>query len=148
MQHKTLFLTTLLISTAVGANPVKQDNVIVTLFTAQQYAAQQTHLANHIYYLDSVERLEERFLPNLSTDPMQAEQQVRQIIGGPEWKQFETELRAAYQGVIAGWTKGIMKIPAVLFESATETAVIYGETDVAKAIERYRADQQQRGQSQ
>lgn len=137
----------LLLSSVVEANSQNGlgGNITVTVFTGQAYPIQQPQLADHIYHLDSVERLEESFLTNLSADPKQAEQQVRQVMHTAEWKQFETKLKAAYQGVIAGWKQGIMKIPAVLFESQDETAVIYGETNVANAIERYKLDLQQRG---
>lgn len=148
MQTKSHYLLPLLLFSAVaGANSQNGlgPNINVTVFTGQVYPIQQPQLADRIYYLDGVERLEESFLTNLSTDPKQAEQQVRQVMHTTEWQQFETKLKTAYQGVIAGWKQGIMKIPAVLFESQDETAVIYGETNIANAIERYKLDLRQRG---
>ncbi|WP_245155418.1 TIGR03757 family integrating conjugative element protein [Mannheimia haemolytica] len=108
---------------------------------------QQSHLADEVYYLDSVEKLEDSFLANLSTDPVQAEQQVRQVMNTAAWTQFETKLKTAYQGVIEGWKQGVMKIPAVVFEKQNPafSSVIYGESDIGRAIERYLADQQQGG---
>lgn len=148
MQTKFHTLIPLLLFSAVaGANTQNGlgQNITVTVFTGQAYPIQQQQLADHVYHLDSVENLEESFLTNLSTNPAQAEQQVRQVMHTAEWKQFETKLKTAYQGVIAGWKQGIMKIPAVLFESQDETAVIYGETNIANAIERYKLDLRQRG---
>lgn len=147
MQTKFHYLLPLLLFSAVsGANSQNPlSDVKVKVFTSSAYPIYQSHLADAIYHLDSVEKLEDSFLPNLSSDPKQAEQQVRQLMHTEEWKQFETKLKTAYQGVIEGWKLGVMKIPAVVFEmpDPTLSSVIYGESDVGRAIERYRAMQQE-----
>ncbi|MBF0786136.1 TIGR03757 family integrating conjugative element protein [Muribacter muris] len=153
MQAKTSFYIAplLLFSVVASANPANQlADIKVKVFTSQTYPIQQSHLADVVYHLDSVEKLEESFLPNLSTDPTQAEQQVRQVMKTTEWKQFETKLKIAYQGVIEGWKQGVMKIPAVVFETSNPaySSVIYGETDVGKAIVLYRDDLLKRGNFQ
>lgn len=149
MQAKTFYyLPLLLLSAMASASPAnKPSDVTVKVFTSESYPIQQPHLTDEVYYLDSVEKLEDSFLANLSTDPVQAEQQVRQVMNTAAWTQFETKLKTAYQGVIEGWKQGVMKIPAVVFEKQNPTfsSVIYGESDVGRAIERYLADQQQGG---
>ncbi|MFU2099397.1 TIGR03757 family integrating conjugative element protein [Mannheimia haemolytica] len=149
MQAKTFYyLPLLLLSAMASASPAnKPSDVTVKVFTSESYPIQQSHLADEIYYLDSVEKLEDSFLANLSTDPVQAEQQVRQVMNTAAWTQFETKLKTAYQGVIEGWKQGVMKIPAVIFEKQNPafSSVIYGESDIGRAIERYLADQQQGG---
>ncbi|GAB1672303.1 TIGR03757 family integrating conjugative element protein [Mannheimia haemolytica] len=149
MQAKTFYyLPLLLLSAMASASPAnKPSDVTVKVFTSESYPIQQPHLADEVYYLDSVEKLEDSFLANLSTDPVQAEQQVRQVMNTAAWTQFETKLKTAYQGVIEGWKQGVMKIPAVVFEKQNPvfSSVIYGESDVGRAIERYLADQQQGG---
>ena len=151
MQVKTFYyLSLLLLSAIASANAAnKLSDVKVKVFTSGIYPIQQSHLADEVYYLDSVEKLEESFLANLSPDPIQAEQQVRQVMNTAAWTQFETKLKTAYQGVIEGWKQGVMKIPAVVFEKQDPvfSSVIYGETDIGRAIERYRADLQQRGEN-
>lgn len=152
MQAKSIYLAPLLLFSAMaGASPQHGlSGVSVKVFTQQHYPIQQAQYADAVYHLDKVENLEESFLTNLSGDPVQAEQQVRQVMNTPLWQQFETKLRTAYQDVIEGWKLGVMKIPAVVFETDNpeENAVIYGETNVAKAIELYKADLLQRRTAQ
>lgn len=145
MQTKFHYVVPLLLLPAIASsnsqNPL--SDVKVKVFTSSAYPVYQAHLAEAIYHLDGVEKLEESFLTNLSTNPKHAEQQVRQVMHTAEWKAFETKLKTAYQGVIEGWRQGVMKIPAVVFEmpDPTLSSVIYGESDVGKAIERYQAMQ-------
>lgn len=145
--RKCLAISILSLPVVTIANPAALNNVIVKVFTTQFYPIQQAQYANAVYHLDSVENLENSFLTNLPTNPQQAEQQVRQVMQTSEWRQFENRLKTAYQDVIEGWKLGVMKVPAVVFEplNPADSTVIYGETDVGRAIERYRADLQQRG---
>lgn len=150
MRIKTsCYLASLLLfpSVASANSESSLSDTIVKVFTSEAYTIQQPHLANGVYHLDSVEKLEESFLTHLPTDPIQAEQYVRQVMNTPEWKQFEGKLKTSYQDVIEGWKQGVMKIPAVVFEKSdpTRSSVIYGETDVGKAIERYLEDLKQQG---
>lgn len=134
----------ILSSITAGANPHNGlQNVTVSVFTSLYYPIQHAQLADKIYALDRVEQIEEAFQPNIPIEPQQAEQYVKQVMNTPVWQQFEQELKTAYNGVTSGWKLGVMKIPAIVFERVhpTDTAVIYGETDVAKAIEYYRSTQ-------
>lgn len=138
--HKYLALACL--SSAVCAKPLPADTTI-SVFTTQHYPIQQSELANHVYFLDAVENLEEDATKFLNEHLDIAEKQAKQWLGAQEGKVFEQQLKLAYEGVITGWKQGIMKIPAVLFErQGKDPVVIYGQTHVGKAIETYQKFQE------
>ncbi|WP_228550024.1 TIGR03757 family integrating conjugative element protein [Rodentibacter haemolyticus] len=136
MRKISLLLLTL--SQAINAYALP-SSIEVNAYTTHYYPIKNAQLAANIYYLDSVEQLEDQLSYQLSSDPQIAENQVRQKMQTMEWKRTEQSLIQSYVGVTEGWKNGITKVPAVLFTNTDtgKSAVIYGETDIARAIHRY-----------
>ncbi|MDX3903956.1 TIGR03757 family integrating conjugative element protein [Pasteurella multocida] len=123
-----------------------QPNIIV--YTTKMYPIQNSQLASQIYYLDQVENFEEEISRNLSKSPEIAEQEIRAFFNSADWKAQEQQLKDAYQGVISGWQNGIKKVPAVFFDNPESSAsVIYGTTDVKKALDEWHKWVQRQGES-
>jgi integrating conjugative element protein (TIGR03757 family) len=85
--------------------------------------------------LDLPARIEAQLTSPLSNNPDQAAAHLRERLreGGDPLQQH---LREAYQGVIDAWQLGVTRIPAVVVE---RRHVVYGEPDVARALERITA---------
>lgn len=74
-----------------------------------------------------------------STDMNSTAEQAKQWLHSEAAQSFHRNVKEAYIGVTEGWKMGVMKVPAVVFQANSgETAVIYGQTDVEKAIADYR----------
>ncbi|MGR3808215.1 TIGR03757 family integrating conjugative element protein [Pasteurella testudinis] len=117
-------------------------DVTITVYTTQQYPIQSPELAAQIYYLDAVDKLEDRFAEQfqLSNQPEIAEKQAKALLHSQEWIAHETALRQAYEGISHAWQHGIMKVPAILFSSNSGLEgnhVMYGIADLQHAIEIY-----------
>lgn len=111
-----------------------ENTPIISVYTTKHYPIENVQLANHIYYLDQAEKVEDLMSNNFSENPDIAIKQAQELFQSEEWKKYESELKAAYEGVIKGWQKGIKKVPAILFEENGKLdAVIYGHQDVGKA---------------
>lgn len=89
------------------------------------------HADRHIL-LDAAPQLEVELADGLPPDPGEAAAIVRQRL-----KQGDVDLQRrigmAYQGVADAWSLGITKVPAVVVD---RRYVVYGETDVARAVAR------------
>lgn len=83
--------------------------------------------------LDDQHHLEDRLSQELPEDPSQAVAIIQSYLSGPAGKRLQNDLAIAQQGLTDAWSLGIEKIPAVVVD---RRYVIYGETDVAKAVER------------
>jgi integrating conjugative element protein (TIGR03757 family) len=128
---KSLFLFGLLPLTVFAQG----DNPIITVYSTQDYPIIHAELASHVYLLDQVEQWENQMSQQLSANPNIAIQQAMQIFQSTAWKPAEERLKQSYQGIISGWQNGIKKVPAILFQyPGAENLVIYGETNVDKAI--------------
>ena len=81
--------------------------------------------------LDEAQRLLSDLSANLPTDPSQAAAMARQRLahGGANW---QSRMQQASQGVADAWSLGIAKVPAVVVNGRY---VVYGETDVGKALQ-------------
>ncbi len=84
-----------------------------------------------IIRLDDQQRLEELLSRQLSADPRQAEATIQRFLSSPAGKRLQNDLAQAQQGVTDAWSVGIEKIPAVVVD---RRYVVYGETDVSKAV--------------
>ncbi|MES1136222.1 TIGR03757 family integrating conjugative element protein [Mannheimia haemolytica] len=123
-----------------------QPNIIV--YTTKMYPIQNSQLASQVYYLDQVENFEEEISRNLSKSPEIAEREIRAFFNSADWKAQEEQLKDAYQGVISGWQNGIKKVPAVfLIICNPSPSVIYGMTDIQKALDEWHKWVQQHGES-
>jgi integrating conjugative element protein (TIGR03757 family) len=85
--------------------------------------------------LDAAARIETALAADLSSDPARAAAIVQQRLqdGGAA---LQRRLAEAYQGVTDAWSLSVTKIPAVVVD---RRYVIYGETDVARALARIEA---------
>jgi len=82
--------------------------------------------------LDAPARLELELASGLPSDLEQAAAVVRRRLkqGGAD---LQRRIATAYQGVTDAWSLGITKVPAIVVD---RRYVIYGETDVARAVAR------------
>ncbi|MFN3987487.1 MAG: TIGR03757 family integrating conjugative element protein [Rhodocyclaceae bacterium] len=82
--------------------------------------------------LDAPTRLEIELGSGLPSDPEQAAAVVQRHLkqGGTD---LQRRIAAAYQGVTDAWSLGITKVPAVVLD---RRYVVYGDTDVARAVAR------------
>ena len=82
--------------------------------------------------LDEAPRIEAELSANLPTNPDQATALVKRRLtqGGTD---LQRRIATAYQGVTDAWSLGITTIPAVVVD---QRYVVYGESDVARAIAR------------
>lgn len=85
--------------------------------------------ANRLIELDAPTRIETELFSRLSSDPREAQTQVRSRLGGD----VQQGLLQAYQDVTEAWRLGVDKIPAVVVGGRY---VVYGEPDVAQAVDR------------
>ena len=82
--------------------------------------------------LDAGAVLEAELATNLPTDQERASAIVRQRLkqGGTE---LQRRIGTAYQGIADAWSLGVTKVPAIVVD---RRYVVYGETDVARAVAR------------
>ena len=82
--------------------------------------------------LDEAPRIEAELSANLPTNPDQATALVKRRLtqGGTD---LQRRIATASQGVTDAWSLGITPIPAVVVD---QRYVVYGESDVARAIAR------------
>lgn len=95
-----------------------------------------------VILLDDQQRLEELLSNELPANPNLAAATIQSYLSSPAGRRLQRDLTQAQQGVTDAWSLGIEKIPAVVVD---RQYVIYGETDVTKAVERIN---QVRGSSQ
>ncbi|MDR2031238.1 MAG: TIGR03757 family integrating conjugative element protein [Azoarcus sp.] len=106
----------------------------IRVYTDHSIALQHTRGAK-IVFLDAPQHLEQALSAGLPADAGRAGVIARQRLqaGGAHLRR---EFANAWQGVTDAWRLGITKIPAVV---ADGRYVIYGESDVAKAVARIAA---------
>lgn len=82
--------------------------------------------------LDEAPRIEAELSANLPTDPDQATALVKRRLtqGGTD---LQRRIATAYQGATDAWSLGITAVPAVVVD---QRYVVYGESDVARAVAR------------
>ncbi len=111
----------------------------VSIFTIKQYPITHPQWADEIFYLDTVENLEESTATLFSKNPTVAEQQAKQWLQSEQGYQLQESLKEAYKGVIKGWQIGVMKVPAIVFENPDiEPVVIYGQSNLPAAVAQYK----------
>lgn len=86
-----------------------------------------------LIYLDEQQRLEELLSAKLPENPHQATVTAQRYLATSAGKYLQRKLALAHQGLTDAWSLGVEKIPAVVVD---RRYVIYGEPDVAKAVER------------
>ena len=82
--------------------------------------------------LDQQHHLETELSRALPSDPQQAAAIIQNRLNSPSGKRLQSDLAKAQQDLTDAWSMGIEKIPAVVVD---RRYVVYGEPDVAKALE-------------
>ena len=85
-----------------------------------------------IVLLDQQHHLETDLSRDLPPDPQLAAAIIHGRLSGPSGKRLQSDLAKAQQDITDAWSLGIEKIPAVVVD---RRYVVYGEPDVAKALE-------------
>jgi integrating conjugative element protein (TIGR03757 family) len=106
----------------------------IRVYTDHSIALQHTKGAK-IVFLDAPQRLEQELSAGFPADLGHAEAIAHKRLqtGG---SRLHHDLADAWQGVTDAWTLGVSRLPAVVVD---ERYVIYGEPDVAKAVNRIAA---------
>lgn len=124
MQHYFFTLFPFLFLTSV---PVPAQTVI---FTTARYPVENPEPGVVIQVLEDIHSLEQSLFPALSQHPEQAEQQAREQMKQPDWREQEARLTRAYQSLLDAYALGVEKVPAVVLD---ERYVVYGTTDIRVA---------------
>ena len=107
-------ITTLLLSLSCGIYAIQSlpQDMQLLVFTTQHYpiTGMQSYPVT-LYYIDSVDNLEQSPTFQLSSNPQQAEQQAHALIRSPEFKQYENQLKQAYTGLSQAFYLGVKKVP-------------------------------------
>ena len=82
--------------------------------------------------LDQQHHLETELSRALPSDPQQAAAIIQNRLNSPSGKRLQSDIGKAQQALTDAWNMGIEKIPAVVVD---RRYVVYGEPDVAKALE-------------
>ena len=85
--------------------------------------------------LDAVTNIERHLSDGLPVDPLQARIMTDQRISQIGRSQLDTELRTAYLPLGTMMVYALDRYPVIIFD---QQAVIYGVTDLAQAMNRYR----------
>ena len=89
-----------------------------------------------IYYLDAIDRLEHQLSQSLPADVTKATPLLKTRIADIGPAVFEQQLREAYQPLLLMMKFQLDRYPVIVFD---DRAVIYGMTELPKAIQRYQA---------
>ena len=85
-----------------------------------------------VVLLDRQHHLETDLSRDLPPDPQLAAAIIHGRLSSPSGKRLQSDLTKAQQDITDAWSMGIEKIPAVVVD---RRYVVYGEPDVAKALE-------------
>ena len=132
--HKLTFILLLLSSNLSYAN-----QLIVEAFYDKNTRLINVHLAERVsllttYDLSAPDRFNEKLSKGLSSDPLIAQKQAKERILA-QGSEIQSQLISAYEGSLKAMQYEITKLPAVVFNNGQQ--VIYGESDVNKAIKIY-----------
>ena len=97
------------------------------------YPGYQAELS--ILNLDSVQSIEVRLGKGLPNDEQRARSVIEERVAEIGRAQLDTQLREAYLPLGTMMAYGLDRYPVIIFD---QQAVIYGVTDLAKAIDQYR----------
>lgn len=117
---------------AVAAAPASAAEVVV--YTIQSIAVNAPDEAT-VVNLDTAAAIEAELSAELPTDPARAVAVARERLrqGGND---LQRSLASAYEQIAEAWSLGVATLPAVVVD---RRYVVYGETDLAKAIARIEA---------
>ena len=122
------FLWMLSLVVLTSANLTQADTWVFT-DSANSVTAPSTA---RVILLDHQHHLETELSRALPSDPQQAAAIIQNRLNSPSGKRLQSDLAKAQQALTDAWSMGIEKIPAVVVD---RRYVVYGEPDVAKALE-------------
>lgn len=119
---------------AVSPTPGVAMAADIRIFTDRRHPI-EAPAGIRIVALDAPALIEAELAADLPTDPTQAAELVQQRlkVGGAD---LQRRMAEAYQGVTDAWSLGITKVPAIMVD---RRYVIYGESDMARALARIEA---------
>lgn len=136
-----MYKSVLIIFGIIFAPSANAEKLVVEAFHDNQTKLINTELAQRVAYvsvynLSAPDNLEKQLSTGLNNDANVAQKQAQEKIaaGGAKLKKA---FRDAYEGSMQAMKYNIQKLPAVVF-NAGEGGVIYGVSDVNKAIKIYK----------
>lgn len=125
--EKTFWLAFLVTVVQLPASTLHAETWVITT-----KASPISGTADRQILLDEAVRLESELAANLPSDPERASAIVQQRLklGGTD---LQRRIGTAYQGIADAWSLGVTKVPAIVVD---RRYVVYGETDVARAVAR------------
>lgn len=118
-----------LMSLLLGSVGLQAETLVITDQTVPMTLSSDAR----VILLDDLQQFEDQLSEEISTARHQTPETTQRNISSTAGRNLQNGLVQAHQGVTDAWSLGIIKIPAVVVD---RRYVIYGETDVAKAIER------------
>lgn len=98
-----------------------------------------------VHDLSAPERLSQQYLPELPPNPESAKKIAMEFFASEKGQEYQDKLKAAYQHKTLLMRYNVQKIPAIVFDEGD--AVIYGLTDVEKALTIYQQHNKAKGDS-
>ena len=95
-----------------------------------------SHLAEHVYVLDDIEKPLALLSFAYPGSDAQARHRASALINTPRGQAMMAKIQHSAKAVVLAWQSGITRLPAVLVD---EQFVVYGEYDVKNAIARVEA---------
>lgn len=123
-----------LIAVYLGTAVLQAQAADVVAFTDAQHPLSNTNGAR-VVLLDAPTHVEATLSAQLPRDPTQAEAVVRARLSQSE-PELRERLTSAYQNVVEAWALKVAKVPAIVVD---RRYVVYGEIDVAAAVQRIAA---------
>ncbi|NUF49572.1 TIGR03757 family integrating conjugative element protein [Gilliamella sp. ESL0250] len=127
----------------VSFQSIGADIYSIDVFVNHEQASRvkNCHDNCQIYDLDSTEVLLNSFFGELPSDIDDAYSVVEKKLNLPEWKTHEAQIIEAQKTITKAFYLGVKKYPAIVIN---EKNVIYGITDVARAVNDFMSNEDKR----
>lgn len=128
------------LSATVKASPL--PNVEIYGFTTEHYPLKHSDQLDELYFIDKMKNTMNEVYGNLPNTEEKALQELAKRKASPDWQQKIEAVKTSTTDLVTAWSKGIKRTPAILFvPQGKRPQVIYGETDVSKAIHLFKKHQ-------
>lgn len=102
----------------------------VVIYTDAGHPASVADESTRVVMLDAPQQLQDRLFGTLPDDPQAAAEAAHDVLSSPDWQESERRLAESYRGVVAAWQLGLLRYPAVVFDSQY---VVYGTASESEA---------------